>query len=200
MKVKKTIQKLKSKKRVVIAAIGDSLTYGSWKVTKGYLDFLSDNLHKKYLKSKFKIFNRGFPGDKAEDGLRRLDEDVLLLDPDLVFIQFGLNDFLNNTSLGKYADAISAMIKKTKENTKAEILLLTSPSLYKPDENKRIKKYHEVLEEIAKKNSLPIIRIDQYWENEIANGTRYTKLLQPDKIHPRVAGYKLMAEAIMDAF
>jgi len=200
MKVKKTIRKLKSKEQVVIAALGDSLTYGSWKVTKGYLDFLSDFLKKKYPKSKFKIFNRGFPGDTAADGLKRLDEDVIILAPDLVFVQFSLNDFIQNVPLEVFTDNILAISSKIKTLTQAEILILTSPSLISPKENQGIKKYYNRLEEIAKKNKFSYVRIDERWEKAIKDGVRHSKLFQPDKIHPRVAGYKLMAEAIINVF
>ena len=59
-------------KRLIIAALGDSLTYG-WMTEHGYLDYLKSMLNKKFPGSRFKIINRGIPGDTAKDGLRRVE-------------------------------------------------------------------------------------------------------------------------------
>src|SRR3990172_12452360 len=97
MKLEKSIKKLKAGETLTIVALGDSLTHG-WLVRKGYLDFMSEMIKSRYPHRTVKIINRGVPGDTAEGGLARLEHDVIDLNPDLVFIQFGLNDAFSGIS------------------------------------------------------------------------------------------------------
>ena len=69
-----------SGRELIIAALGDSLTYG-WMTERGYLDYLKTMFDTKYPDSSYKILNRGIPGDTAEDGLRRVDKDILRFTP-----------------------------------------------------------------------------------------------------------------------
>ncbi len=80
------LEKLSQGRDVVLAAIGDSLTYG-WMVDQGYLDFLRQTLRSRYPASRLTVINRGIPGDTADNGLRRIRRDVLDLSPAGVLVQ-----------------------------------------------------------------------------------------------------------------
>ncbi len=111
MKPEKTIAKLAAGESVRIAALGDSLTYG-WMVEKGYIDFLQDMLQAKYPAATIQFINRGIPGDTAEGGLRRLKEQVIDAHPDLVFVQFALNDAFIGCPLAEYEKNIALIIDR----------------------------------------------------------------------------------------
>ncbi len=149
MNLQKTIHKLKTGQDLKIVALGDSLTYG-WMVEKGYLDFLKEMLIAKYPRSILKIINRGIPGDTAEGGLRRLHDHVLKADPDLVFIQFALNDAFSGYPVERFQSNIMTITGKIKDDTSSETLLLTSTAL--DDRDKHIaEKYYNSLKDIAGK-------------------------------------------------
>jgi lysophospholipase L1-like esterase len=198
MNLQKTIHKLKTGQDLKIVALGDSLTYG-WMVEKGYLDFLKEMLIAKYPKSILKIINRGIPGDTAEGGLRRLHDHVLKADPDLVFIQFALNDAFSGYPVERFQSNIMTITGKIKDDTSSETLLLTSTAL--DDRDKHIaEKYYSSLKDIAEKEDIPIVLVHEYWEKRISEGIQFSTLVQADHVHPSVEGYRLMAEAIVEAF
>ena len=199
MKLVKTLKKLSCGEEVKIVALGDSLTYG-WMAERGFLDYLKVMLNKKYPGSKFKIINRGIPGDTAKDGLRRVDSDVIRLLPDLVLIQFALNDAYTDFSPDDFQKNIESIILKVKEKTDSEIALLTSVALLNPGENRIAREFYRRIHECGERFNLPVVFVDEYWENKIASGIKHTTLVQSDGIHPNEKGYELMAEAVFELF
>jgi acyl-CoA thioesterase-1 len=194
MKPEKTIAKLAAGESVRIAALGDSLTYG-WMVEKGYIDFLQEMLQAKYPAATILFINRGIPGDTAEGGLRRLKEQVIDARPDLVFVQFALNDAFSGCPVAQYERTISRIIDRLQRETTAEVLLLTSVALADPHEDSIALQYYERLEQVAELIAVPIARVHVYWKEK--TGGNFDGLLQADLVHPTSAGYRLMAEAIM---
>ncbi len=195
MKLEKTINKLKTCKSLKIVALGDSLTYG-WMVEKGYLAFLEELISIRYPGSIIEIVNRGVPGDTAKGGLLRLAGHVISAKPDLVFVQFALNDAFTGHPVNQFKENISSIITEIKANTSAEILLVTSSALEGADKD-IAGKYYSALYDIATDKRIPIALTHEYWEQKIAEGTRFESLVQNDGVHPNEAGYRLMAEAIV---
>ena len=76
-------------KQLTIVCIGDSLTVCGGEGGR-YTDCLQ-----KWLPSD-KIINKGISGDTLAGGRARFDTDVLAFKPDIVIIELGANDFLQN--------------------------------------------------------------------------------------------------------
>jgi lysophospholipase L1-like esterase len=199
VKFKKTVKRLKTGENIRLIAFGDSLTYG-WMVNKGYIEFLNELLENRFPGNKITIINRGIPGNTASDGIKRLHDDVLESSPDLVFIQFALNDAYTGDSPENYRDNICTIIRTIREKTESEILLLTSVPLNNRKENEHINKYYRVLSEISKSEDLPLVEVHKYWERKLTEGYDFFNLVQADMVHPTDDGYRLMAEAIMEYF
>jgi acyl-CoA thioesterase-1 len=195
MKLEKTINKLKTCKSLKIVALGDSLTYG-WMVEKGYLEFFEESISIRYPESIIEIVNRGVPGDTAKGGLLRLAGHVISAKPDLVLVQFALNDAFTGHPVSQFKENISSIITGIKANTSAEILLVTSSALEGADKD-IAGKYYSALSDIATDKGIPIALTHEYWEQKIAQGTEFETLVQSDRIHPSEEGYRLMAEAII---
>ncbi|HSV96671.1 MAG TPA: SGNH/GDSL hydrolase family protein [Spirochaetota bacterium] len=199
MKAITTIRKLMEGSPAVIVALGDSLTQG-WLVNRGYLVFLCEMIKEKYPLARFDIINRGIPGDTAEGGLLRVREDVIDEDPDCVFIQFALNDAFIGHPVERFKRSLQSIIDRIRENTDAEIILLTSVHLGESRDNAIAAPFYAKIEELAAENSLPIARVHEYWRRKILEGVDFRTLVQFDQVHPTTEGYRLMAEAIMDVF
>ncbi len=195
----KTIERMKSGCLVKIVALGDSLTQG-WMVSKGYLDFLYEMLKTRYPESRLTILNRGVPGDTAEGGLYRLREDVLDCDPDCVLVQFALNDGFMGIPPQVFQNQLGTIIDHVQNDTEADIVLLTSVFLDDNRENEMAMKYYQKIQDLARKNHLPMARVHEYWKTKIAEGAEFSNLVQYDRVHPTVEGYRLMAEAVMEVF
>jgi len=199
MKLTNTIRKLEAGEPLRIIALGDSLTQG-WMVRKGFLAFLAEMLKKKYPSGRVEIINRGIPGDTADGGLYRLRHDVLDHDPDLVFIQFGLNDAFTGVHPGRFEAAVQAMVDGVKSDTEAEILLITSVPVVYERMDEIADEFYTRLEAVAARENLPIARVHRYWMRKVEEGLEFRSLVQSDQVHPTIEGYRLMAEAIMELF
>ncbi|MBW2544361.1 MAG: hypothetical protein JRD43_02585 [Deltaproteobacteria bacterium] len=192
-----TIEKLLSGAPLTMVALGDSLTYG-WMVDKGYLDFLDEMISEEFPDARFSLINCGMPAGTAQDGLHRLQRDVLDRNPDCVFVQFGLNDAFSGYTPEEFRSNIEMIIKRTGENTASEIVLVTSVCLENRKDNTHVKKYYDQLEELADLHRLPLVKVHVYWEDRISEGSRFDDLVQADRVHPVSQGYRFMAEAIME--
>ena len=192
-----TIKKLLSGVPVVIAALGDSLTYG-WMVDKGYLDFLGEMIDERFPEASFSLINCGMPAGTAQDGLRRLQREVLYRNPDCVFVQFGLNDAFSGYTPEEFRNNIEMIITGIGENTGSEIVLVTSVCLRNEMDNALVERYYGQLEELAGLYGLPLAKVHMYWKDKISQGFQFDDLVQADHVHPVSHGYKLMAEAIME--
>ena len=108
----KIIEKLTAKSRdnfgnpsPVIAFLGDSVTQGCFEIYRdgallrtvfdtenGYVEKTKQILRMLYPETSVSVINAGINGGSAQNGLLRLERDVLCHDPDLVVVCFGLND------------------------------------------------------------------------------------------------------------
>jgi lysophospholipase L1-like esterase len=199
MKPLKTIEKLRSGAPVTMAAIGDSLTAG-WMARKGYVDFLKEMLREQYPQCRLTFFASGVPGDTADFGLYRLDTDVLRHEPDCIFVQYAINDAGYGFTVDQFRYNIQGIIDKIRLACEADIILVTSGHIGDHWESHFAESFYDQIEALAETNGLPVARVHEYWRQKIASGVDFGSLVQYDQVHPTVAGYRIMAEAIMLLF
>ena len=191
-----TIAKLQSNSAVTIVALGDSLSSG-WMVARGYTEFLHDMLLVRFPKADVRLINSGIPGDTAPGGLYRLQQDALSYSPDLVLVQFALNDAFCGCSPGEFRRAIEAIIERIWQESSAEVLLLTSTLPADMAELETVESFYAELKDIARAKNCGLAAVDEHWADAIAAGTPHDSLVLYDRVHPSEAGYRLMAEAVM---
>jgi len=196
MYLDKTIAKLQTTSDVTIVALGDSLTSG-WMVARGYMEFLRDMLMVRYPKAAIRLVNSGIPGDTAPGGLYRLQQDVVSYSPDFVLVQFALNDAFCGCSLGDYRRAIEAIVERVRQESSAEVMLLTSTLPADMEELSTVNSFYAELKKIAQEKSCACACVDERWRDAIEGGMLHDELVLHDRVHPSEAGYRLMAEAIM---
>lgn len=191
--------RLENGEPITIIGFGDSLTEG-WMVSKGYLDYLGEMIRDKYPASRVTIVNRGIPGDTAAGGLRRLGYDVLDNNPDLVFVQFALNDAFLGYTESQFGQSIQEIIDRIMNDTSAVPILITSVAIQSAIMNEIAERFYDVMIRLAMKKSIPIAEVHRYWRKEIDGGASFRKLTQADGVHPTSEGYRIMAEAVMELF
>ena len=103
---------------ITIVAFGDSVTHGA--VGAGEINYETvywNRLRKKLNNVRnyvpINVINAGIGGDKSKRAVSRMDKQVMIHDPDLVIICFGLNDV--NWEKEAYLNAPSTMFKKCKD-------------------------------------------------------------------------------------
>jgi len=197
--MQRTYSRIKNGDSMKIAALGDSLTYG-WMAERGYIDCFREMFQKKYPSVPLSIIKSGVPGSTAEEGLSRLKLDLISKNPDLFFVQFALNDAYMGYTPEDFHANILKIVKAIKNNTDADILILTSVTMNNEHEDFYIEKYYEKLEDISKSESTGLVQVHAYWKKKINEGADFECLVQDDRVHPTEKGYIFMAEAIMEVF
>lgn len=81
-------EKLRSGKTVTVVYFGGSITYAR----HGWRELVSEWLNYKYPDVKFRHINAAVGGTGSDVGFFRLEKDVLIHRPDLVFVEFAVND------------------------------------------------------------------------------------------------------------
>ena len=83
-------RKLNAGQAVNIVWLGGSITFGGG--SHGYVQTISRWLRQNYPKATLNTFNAGVPGTGSDFGAKRFDRDVLAHDPDLILVEFAVND------------------------------------------------------------------------------------------------------------
>jgi lysophospholipase L1-like esterase len=141
-----------------IAFLGDSVTQGTYEIDvspDGGMHEVFDklNVYHSYVHQIFNtlfpacpinIINAGVSGGKTDQGLARLDRDVLSHNPDLTVVCFGLND-CGNLTVDEYADNLKSIFTQLNENG-SEVIYMT-PNMMNTSVSHKLKE--EVLIGIA---------------------------------------------------
>ena len=94
---------------------------------RAYPEMLELALRMIYPKAEVTVVNTGISGNKTDDGLNRLQRDVLDLKPDLVTVMFGLND-LTVLPVSDFRTNLAQIIHRCRA-AGAEVMLCTPNSV-----------------------------------------------------------------------
>ena len=190
-RMSKFIEKLENKQEVTIAFIGGSITEG---LTAGpekcWAKLTYDRLCEKYPDTKINYVNAGLSGTPSVLGNIRLQRDVLDYKPDMVFVEFAVND--GNDQI--YKDSYDAMVRKilSQENQPAVALYFTV-----------IKSGHTCeayMSEVGKAYGLPMVSLNNVLAHEFETGRMKWEDYSDDESHPNEWGHKMTSDLIMNMF
>jgi len=197
--VERTRQELESGADATIVCFGDSITAG-YAVRRGFPSFLLESLRQRFPDSKIEMINSGISGDTSQDGLSRLDWAVLSYEPDLVTINFGINDCVLGLSLEEYEMNLVEMVRRIRAGPDSEILLLSSQPLESPPYDQRVLDYYQTVERVAKEMNVGFVDVYGAWMKRVRVGMPLDSLILPGLDHPNEAGYRIIAEELMSLF
>jgi lysophospholipase L1-like esterase len=190
--------KLESGQPVTIVCFGDSVT-GLYYHTGGrrtYTDMLGMALRQAFPDAKVTLVNAGVSGNTVQEGLTRIDRDVLAHNPDLVTVMFGLNDMLK-TPLEDYRKDLVALLERCR-SVDAEVLLCT-PNAITDTSNRsteELLKYCQAMREVAREHQTPLCDTFAAFEALRKKNHLKWRLMMSDALHPNMAGHKYIAEQI----
>lgn len=224
----------RSERPVLIACIGDSVTHGCfelivdkesdsyegvYKPNEGYTARLNRKLNELFPAAAVTVLNAGIGGDSARGGLARLERDVLYFKPDLVIVNFGLNDSMsrdieggiksyeNNMRqifekiLASGAEAIlvtpNFMCSYVSVRVEGEGLRKTAAQAVKIQNDGILRRYVETARTIAAELNIPIADSYRRWEQLQAAGVDTTALLCNGINHPTPEMHDIFVEEIL---
>jgi lysophospholipase L1-like esterase len=197
--VERTRRDIESGADATIVCFGDSITAG-YAVRRGFPSFLLESLRQRFPDSKIEMINSGICGDTSQDGLGRLDWAVLSYEPDLVTINFGINDCVLGLSLEEYEMNLVEMVRRIRAGPDSEILLLSSQPLESPPYDQRVLDYYQTVERVAKEMNVGFVDVYGAWMKRVRAGMPLDSLILPGLDHPNEAGYRIIAEELMSLF
>lgn len=197
--VERTRRDIESGADATIVCFGDSITAG-YAVRRGFPSFWLESLRQRFPDSKIEMINSGISGDTSQDGLSRLDWAVLSYEPDLVTINFGINDCVLGLSLEEFEMNLVEMVRRIRAGPDSEILLLSSQPLESPPYDQRVLDYYQTVERVAKEMNVGFVDVYGAWMKRVQAGMPLDSLILPGLDHPNEAGYRIIAEELMSLF
>jgi acyl-CoA thioesterase I len=197
--VEKTRQDLESGCNVTIVAFGDSITAG-YCVRRSFPSIWKALLAEKYPEARVEMINSGICGDTSMDGLARLDWAALSYEPDLVTINFGINDCVLGLGLEEFEMNFVKMVRRIRAGPNSEVLLLSSQPLETPPYDIMVRDYYQAVERVAREMNVGFVDVCGAWMRAVRAGTPLGSLILPGLDHPNEAGYRIIAEELMWLF
>ena len=202
--------------------LGDSITElaDSSGLEGTYRGFLA--IMRERMPSSFDFINKGVSGDKIADLLLRYESDVLLLEPDIVFIYIGINDVWHKYQIGSGSDIdiYEKGLRKIVSNIKKMgiRIVLCTPTVIGEDftnwkekiveappstpflMNQDLDFFSEVVARVSKDYQVEIIDLRQLFKDYLIRdnkGNQYKGILTYDGVHLNTKGNQLLADEFM---
>jgi lysophospholipase L1-like esterase len=191
--------KLQARSPLKIIAFGMSITRGmdvsSYDTVPPYMptyvDLFARQLQRNYHYNRIKLYNAGLPGSVIDWAAQYADKYVNPFEPDLVILDFGMNDFWRFTP-EQFKGYMETVIKKIKKgNPKVEFLLLSNLKFdpdyvldsdkYKSWYQANLEGYSRVLKEMESKG---IINLDMCSISDAIYHKKKAKDCLVNPLHP----------------
>lgn len=178
--------------KMTVAYLGGSITEG----VGGTPDTCYAKLSYNYIAKNYgtgnnvEYVNAGVSGTPSILGNLRVQKDVLDKNADIVFIEFAVNDGMEQLYKESYESLVRTVLQQ--ENEPAVILLFTV--------TKTGHTCQEHMSQIGEYYSLPMISVPDAIQPEIESGRMAWEDYSDDEAHPNAEGHKLVAEFIENYF
>lgn len=145
------------------------------------------------------VITTSIGGENSEQGQKRFKKDVLIHKPDVLFIDYALND--RNIGLERSRQAMEKMIKRALKKNIPVILLTPSPDLtvniLQPDNI--LQQYSEVLRSLARKYKIGLADSQEAFLSLARSGENLKNYMAQSN-HPEKKGHALIAAEILKWF
>jgi lysophospholipase L1-like esterase len=176
---------------------------------RGYALLASAALLQKFPAKNLQCFNRGISGNKVFQLAERWEDDCLDLEPDILSILIGVNDFWHMMKHGyegtieTYQNDFTALLERTKSALPDVKLIIGEPfalnegTAIDDDWFPAFGEYQQAAKTIADNFDAVFIPYQHLFEE--ASGQVNATYWSADGVHPSLAGSELMAQAWIDA-
>jgi lysophospholipase L1-like esterase len=204
----------KSPRAVVIVFMGDSITAGQYvDPSLRWTSLVGDTIVRKYLPTpvNFHMLNRGVSGETTRQGLERFPKDLQQYRPDIVTLQFGLNDCncwvsdggLPRVSEASYRANLTEMIERARRFGTRRIIMSTNhPTLRhkvllsgESLEDRR-RRYNGIVREVAAPSGAELCDIEEAFATFNDRELSEMLLPYPDHLHLSLTGHQHYANYI----
>jgi len=174
----------------------------------GYALLAASQLLNKYPAKRLKVYNTGISGNRVPDLQKRWQEDTLAINPTVLSILIGVNDFWRTidrgaqTTVEEYKSQYKQLLQETLQKLPNVKLIIGEPFAVKGVGHiteawyPKFLAYQESAREIAKEFGAVLIPYQKIFDNAQKNAPG--AYWAADGVHPTLAGAQMMASAWMD--
>ena len=189
---------------VKIVCLGDSIT-GIYYHTGGrraWPEMLGIALKQIYPHSNAVIVNSGLSGDTTIGALARLGRDVLVHQPDVVVVMFGMNDMVDQP-LDQFRENLLKIVQLSQASG-AAVVVSTHNSIMDADTtgdrtNRKLAEFADVIRHVGRSEQVPVANCYAAYESIRARDEGTWLMLLSDPFHPNMNGHKRIAEQVAAA-
>ena len=189
-KIKSVIEKADRGEDITVAFLGGSITQGfnatiheNCYANKTYLWFKNrfPNINVRYV-------NAGIGATGSIIGVHRVEEQVLSKNPDIVFVDFSVNDKDNKYNKISYESLIRRILSHESKPAIVEVFMSTDS----------LENVQEQQIEIGKKYNISMVSFRDVIRNEINNGRLKWEDVASDEVHPNDKGHEIISELLIN--
>jgi lysophospholipase L1-like esterase len=145
------------------------------------------------------IINTSIGGENSIRGEKRFELEVLNHKPDVLFIDYALNDI--EKGLEKPHEAWNSMISKALKKNIKIILLTPSPDqrvdILEPDN--KLEKHAEQIKQLSKTNGIGLVKSYEIFKNKLIQGDSISTYMSQVN-HPNKKGHQLITDELIKFF
>lgn len=166
---------------------------------EAYPQLVLDRIKKEYPYAVVNVIVTAIGGENSESGAVRFGKDVLVHQPDVLFIDYALND--RGIGLDRAARAWESMITRALEKNIKVILLTPTPdqTVDITDRGSDLQKHADQIVKLAEKYQVGLVDSYRLFQEKIAAGGRLSDYMSQVN-HPNRIGHTLVADEIATFF
>lgn len=188
-RLKNLMKRAANGESLVIGFLGGSITQGSLSSTSKncYAYLVYEWWKKSFPNAAFSFVNGGIGGTTSHYGGARAWKDVLCYRPDIVTVDFSVNDDANEF----FEETYEGMLRRLLAAPSAPAVVVLNNVFY--DTGKNAQDYHN---RIADHYGIPHVSIKDTVYPDVESGKIVRADITPDNLHPNDKGHRLVADEI----
>lgn len=188
-RLKNLMKRAANGESLVIGFLGGSITQGSLSSTPKtcYAYLVYEWWKKSFPNAEFSFVNGGIGGTTSHYGGARAWKDVLCYRPDIVTVDFSVNDDANEF----FEETYEGMLRRLLAAPSAPAVVVLNNVFY--DTGKNAQEYHN---RIADHYGIPHVSIKDTIFPDVESGKIVRADITPDNLHPNDKGHRLVADEI----
>jgi len=172
---------------------GGSIAAG-YGVKKGYVEILQDLLRD----NDIEVINRSRYRETSFEGIETFQEDIGRFRPDILLVQFGVDDAFEYVYRSEFQENIVQLIRLARLRFHPEIFLATSHTFDNPYDMEAVHIFYKSLRIVASDLECGLIPVHHYWAGYLEEHHLCSRdLVMEDCRYPNECGHKVIAEAIL---
>ncbi|MGY2892152.1 SGNH/GDSL hydrolase family protein [Deinococcus sp. UYEF24] len=181
--------------RVVVIGSSSTAGMGASQPSLSYVSQFAGQLQAEW-NGRSEVFNKGVGGDTLRDIVGRAPRDVLALNPDVVVVQTGTNDVLQNVAVAEYAQRLQAFVRALHQKN-ISVILIDNQYLPNRVHSAEYLGIQQATHDVARLNHAPLVsRFALSKEIQTQVHLQPLALLADDQLHPNDVMHACTARAL----